>query len=56
MATKEELMRACATLKEYLEPYVRECYCAECDDCSFCERDMVYDLKQLEKIIRNDKE
>ena len=53
---RAELLTACLVLREYLEPYVCECYCAECDDCSFCERDMVYNLKELEKIIRNDKE
>lgn len=54
MATKEELIRACATLKEYLDQYV--CECDECDDCFFCAGDILYDLEQLEKIIRNNKE
>lgn len=53
---RAELLTACLMLREYLNSYVCDCDCDECDDCSFCERDMVYDLEQLEKIIRNDKE
>lgn len=54
MTSKEELIRACIILREYLEPYL--CGCDECDDCSFCAGDIRYELEQLEKIIRNDKE
>lgn len=51
---RAELLTACLMLREYLEPYV--CDCNECDDCSFCAGDILYDLEQLEKIIRNDEE
>ena len=56
MTTKEELIRACIILREYLEPYVCEFECGDYDKCCFCERAVVYELEQLEKIIRDDKE
>lgn len=55
MTTKNELIRACTILKEYLNPYVCEFECEDYDKCYFCERAVVYELEQLEKIIRNDK-
>lgn len=55
MTTKNELIRACTILKEYLNPYVCEVECGDYDKCCFCERAVVYELEQLEKIIRNDK-
>lgn len=50
MTDKEELIKACSILREYLEPYV--CGCNECDDCSFCAGDTIHELRELEGFIR----
>lgn len=53
MTDKEELIKACSILREYLEPYV--CDCNECDDCSFCAGDIIHELSELEEMIRRDR-
>ena len=53
MTDKEELIKACSILREYLEPYV--CDCNECDDCSFCAGDIIHELSELEEMIKRNR-
>lgn len=53
MTDKEELIRACIILREYLEPYV--CECDECDDCYFCAGDIIHTLEELEGVIKHER-